>query len=284
VSISPHSSAQDFLRWLDSQPDTDQASTARVLLLAAHPDDETIGASALLSRVQDVTVAFLTDGAPHDPGLRSTLCHGPRESYAAMRAKEAACALDLVGIGSPGIQFLGGTDQESIFEVPRLLESLIDLVRDFQPSFVVTHPYEGGHPDHDTAALIAQLCVHLAEQRGLQIPALLEMTSYHARQGKRVIGEFLPNTGTIPELILGLSPEERANKAQMLRCYVSQEAVLSDFPVEPERLRVAPGYDLSVPPHEGTLWYECLNWPITGTRWRETAIEALEHYRHLSCH
>src|SRR5437016_3172079 len=36
----------------------------RILVFVAHPDDETIGASSLMSRVADVSVIFLTDGAP----------------------------------------------------------------------------------------------------------------------------------------------------------------------------------------------------------------------------
>jgi LmbE family N-acetylglucosaminyl deacetylase len=281
--MSPHNSAQNLFTSLACSHASGEQSSSRVLLLAAHPDDETIGASAVLSRLKDVVVVFLTDGAPGDPGLRSTIASGTRESYAAMRAREAKCALELLGIGPSRIRFLGGVDQESIFEVSRLVENLLDLVRDVRPSLIITHPYEGGHPDHDTAALIAHLSIHLAEHRGVQAPDRFEMTSYHAQEGKRVTGEFLPATGTVPEMTLSLSPEERATKSRMLNCYVSQQAVLSDIPIEPERLRVAPRYDFGQPPHNGNLWYECLQWPMTGTRWREVAVQALEHYGHFSC-
>ena len=251
-----------------------------MLLLAAHPDDETIGASAVLSRLKNVVVVFLTDGAPADPGLRSTIASGTRESYAAMRAREARCALGLLGIRPDRIRFLGGVDQESIFEISRLVENLLDLMRDVRPSLIITHPYEGGHPDHDTAALIAYLSIHVAEHRGVQASHRFEMTSYHAQEGKRITGMFLP-AGTAPETTLSLSAAERATKSQMLNCYVSQQAVLSDIPIEPERLRVAPCYDFGQAPHAGKLWYECLGWPMTGARWRELAVEALEHY---NCH
>jgi N-acetylglucosamine malate deacetylase 2 len=283
VPISPHNSAQNLFTWLASSRASGEQSSPRGLLLAAHPDDETIGASALMSRSNLLVVVFLTDGAPRDPGLRSTLVRGTRESYAVMRAQEAKRALAVVGIGADRTRFLGGVDQESIFEVPRLLETLFDIVRDLRPSFVVTHPYEGGHPDHDTAALIAHLSIHLAERRGVKAPDLLEMTSYHVKEGKRVTGEFLPCKSPATGMNLKLSAPERANKARMLDCYVSQHAVLSDIPLEPERLRVAPSYEFSQPCHEGRLWYECLKWPMTGARWRELAVHALEHYGHLSC-
>lgn len=282
MPISPLSSAESLFARLNSPQVSEQQSSPTILLLAAHPDDETIGASALLGRLKTVLPVFLTDGAPRDPAFRSSLVSGTRESYALIRAQEAARAMELVGITSGQIRFLGGVDQESIFEVPRLLESLFDLLQDVRPEFLVTHPYEGGHPDHDTAALLAHLSNFLAEQRGLQSPELLEMTSYHAREGRRVGGDFLPGGG--PSTAITLTSLELATKAHMLNCYASQREVLSGLPLEPERLRVAPRYDFAQPPHNGNLWYECLKWPITGARWREAAAQALEHHCHASCH
>src|SRR5438067_13833693 len=43
----------------------------RVAVLAAHPDDETIGASALLARSSSAAIIYLTDGAPRDSKLWS---------------------------------------------------------------------------------------------------------------------------------------------------------------------------------------------------------------------
>src|SRR5262245_42709457 len=41
-------------------------SSLRLAVLAAHPDDETIGASRLLRRLSQPLVIYLTDGAPRD--------------------------------------------------------------------------------------------------------------------------------------------------------------------------------------------------------------------------
>src|SRR6476646_4862382 len=41
----------------------------RIAILAAHPDDETIGASALLARFDEPQVIYLTDGAPRNRNL-----------------------------------------------------------------------------------------------------------------------------------------------------------------------------------------------------------------------
>ena len=155
-----------------------------------------------------------------------------------------------------------------------------------QPSVIVTHPYEGGHPDHDTAALVARLALRCSEQQTGFVPELLEMTSYHASDGQRVSGEFLPWQGPDPgdstPVILKLSAAERITKTRMLGCYVSQWQVLSEFPLEPESLRVAPLYDFSRPPHPGPLWYERLQWPLSGQRWRELAA-GIAQFGELAC-
>jgi len=66
-------------------------------------------------------------------------------------------ALALAGITSQRIVSLGAADQDSIYEVPILAEKLLAILRWFRPALVITHPYEGGHPDHDAAALVANL-------------------------------------------------------------------------------------------------------------------------------
>src|SRR3954452_11592150 len=89
----------------------------RILLLAAHPDDETIGASVLLSRFPQSSVAFLTDGAPRDTGLWSAGVNGSREAYAETRRQEAFHALGVSGISRHKVFWLGAVDQEAAFEI-----------------------------------------------------------------------------------------------------------------------------------------------------------------------
>jgi LmbE family N-acetylglucosaminyl deacetylase len=251
----------------------------RVLLLAAHPDDETIGASAFLGRLPNTTVVYLTDGAPRDRQLWSAGGNHTREEYARIRRKEAETALRLLGILPGRIQYLGAIDQESVFQLHDLTEALLDLLYKQQPDILITHSYEGGHPDHDSAALVASLAIQSCESRRATAPELLEMTSYHARGGKCFMGEFLPESAaqasSSPELILQLSPEESARKQCMMNCYQSQQRVLQNFQVRSEHLRLAPAYDFTKPPHPGKLWYECMGWPTTGKQWRALATQAV---------
>lgn len=260
----------------------------RLLVLVAHPDDETIGASVALGRWPGAMVVYLTDGAPRDPQFRSPYVSGSRDLYACVRAEEAASALAHVNVSAERIVFLSGVDQEAIFHVRRLIEEWVPIVREFKPSVIITHAYEGGHPDHDTAVLVAHVGRQIAARQTGSRPELLEMTSYHAVEGRRMTGQFLTRprlaaSDIEPAVQLKMSIEERRRKARMMGCYVSQWHVLSDIPLEPEKLRPAPLYDFTRPPHEGTLWYETLGWSPTGARWRELAAQVLAEFNELAC-
>ncbi len=250
----------------------------RILIVAAHPDDETLNACAAMSRAAESTVLFLTDGSPQNPQFRAFGDRISREEYAALRRKEALTALALMGILRKRIIFLDATDQETIHQLPLLLEKTTEVLLAVRPDAVITHPYEGGHPDHDVAALIVPAAIENFSVNGKASPAVFEMTSYHASEGKCVTNKFLaPQKGnTFPqEYEIWLSPEERARKEQMLSCYRSQKAVINYFQVEPERLRAVPQYDFRRSPHPGKLWYECLGWPMTGRLWRSQARKTL---------
>jgi len=212
----------------------------------------------------------LTDGAPRDVRFWSPAAHGSREEYAFMRRTEAETALAHAGITAERIVCLGGVDQEAILAAPALTVTFAEYLRTHRADVVITHPYEGGHPDHDTAALVAGLAIAV----GAHEAPLFEMTSYHARLGQCVTDEFLDSDPSA-EIVFDLSEDERRRKRQMLGAHASQRAVLAGFGCDRERLRLAPKYDFSKPPHEGPLWYECMQWQMTGARWRSLAQETI---------
>jgi N-acetylglucosamine malate deacetylase 2 len=260
----------------------------RVLVLAAHPDDETIGASTVLARSRGCSVAYLTDGAPRDSAFWTGGRYASRSDYAKVRRDEAIRALRIAGVSGERIHWLEAVDQEAVFAIEALVERFKLLLDSSPTNIVITHPYEGGHPDHDTAALVAHLAIAGQSRR----IGLFEMTSYHARDGGCVVGEFLacePNVWEAIDTKTGksrsaLSEEDRDRKRRMLKEFISQQPVLKDFPVDRELLRRAPTYDFSQPPHEGKLWYECMRWPMTAKRWRELAAEATARVQEHSCH
>jgi LmbE family N-acetylglucosaminyl deacetylase len=237
--------------------------SSRLLVVVAHPDDETVGAGALLSRHPDAWIVHATEGAPRERRFMARSFSGTREEYALARRGELEAAMALVGIGPDRLRHLGVTDQEAVFEIPRMVEGIRRAVREIEPGAVLTLAYEGGHPDHDAVAL----AVHTAAE-GIEI---LEMPLYRAEPGteRMVVQEFLPGP---PEIHLALTDEERKLKRRMIEAFATQEETLRAFlPLRDERFRPAPVYDFSRPPHPGPPQYEIWGFPMTGEGWREAA-------------
>jgi N-acetylglucosamine malate deacetylase 2 len=245
-----------------------------MLVLAAHTDDETIGASAAMGRSVEPWVVYLTDSAPKKSRLRSRRLR--REEYAALREAEAQHALRLVGVSPDRILHLGATDQEAVFTLDALVTPFLLAVSRIQPEWIITHAYEGGHPDHDSAAFVAAMAINLLLQQQADRPTLLEMTSYYADNDRRVSGRFLAEQDQ--GWPLWLTSQELSRKREMVACYSSQANMLREFPLEPERLRRAPEYDFSQPPHPGKVWYEQMGWTMTSGNWCKHARNAMQRY------
>jgi LmbE family N-acetylglucosaminyl deacetylase len=237
-------------------------SAQRVAIVVAHPDDEVIGCGGLLPSLREVTIIHTTDGSPQDLEDARRNGYRTRDEYATARRQELECALHLAGVSINRVVCLGFTDKETLHHLTELSRRLADALTELRPEVVLTQPYEGGHPDHDSTAF----AVHRA------FPGqIMEMTAYHARGGALETGVFLQNGETPVVNVLG--EQDAVRKQQMLACFTSQSAILQNFPVVPEQFRRAPRYDFTLPPHSGTLQYETFSWGITGARWRELAAE-----------
>jgi len=100
-------------------PTLDVPAGTRLLVVAPHPDDETLGAGGLMERVHEtggrVNVVYLTDGDGYPEGVRS---EGHIESptaadyrgYGRTRRREARNALLALGLDKPSYTFLGFPD------------------------------------------------------------------------------------------------------------------------------------------------------------------------------
>jgi N-acetylglucosamine malate deacetylase 2 len=253
------------------------AVDAKVMIVVAHPDDETIGMGAQLCRFRDALLMQVTDGAPQN-GIDAA-AHGFRSTadYAAARGRELRAALEEGDAHGVRTNIVGIPDQEACFKLFSLTARVAEQLRADRPEVIFVQPYEGGHPDHDAASFATRAACRLIESETGSAPAIIEMTGYHAKGAGLETGEFLPSDN--PVTALTLSPEERRRKRRMIDCFVSQRELLAAFGIEVERFREAPDYDFAQPPHPGELHYERLGWGITGALWRREARSALERLR-----
>ncbi len=251
------------------------AQPLAVSAVVAHPDDEVISAGMLLRRLEQyggtVDLVHVTDGAPRNGRDAEQQGFPTREAYAAGRRSELQRALAVLEL-SPREQItFNVVDQEASLEMDGLAGRLAQTFEALRPDAILTHPYEGGHPDHDATACAVRMA--LARAAFVRPPLLVEFTSYHRGPAGMRVGSFLPGTGADADTLL-LTGDERALKRRALSCFASQAAVVAWFPIDAERFRPAPRYDFSSPPYEGPPLYEDFDWGMDQQRWRELARRA----------
>jgi LmbE family N-acetylglucosaminyl deacetylase len=274
IALPRHTDTSELIELFTATPE-DARRAPPTLVLAAHPDDEVIGAGARLPRLRGAALfAHVTDGAPVDDKDARANGFASREEYARARRRELMAALSLAGLDESSTRELGLVDQEASLRLASLAGRVAHLLHELRPSLLLTHPYEGGHPDHDATAFAAHAACRLLERAGEPAPALVEMTSYHNGPGGIQPGVFLPAAGC-EETSLVLSNAERAFKQRLLECFPTQRQTLQYFSTDVEKFRRAPRYDFTRPPHDGTLFYEQFSWGMTGHRFRALAGAAM---------
>lgn len=233
-----------------------------VALVVAHPDDEAIAAGASLHLLTNLLLVHVTDGAPRNLDDAARAGFGTPAAYADAREAELRDALRVAGCGAARAG-LGVPDQDASLHMPAIAHDLARLFERHGTQVVITHAYEGGHPDHDAAAL----AVHAAAPG-----RVIEFPGYHAApDGSLVTGLFLPGASATEVM---LDTGDQARKRLMLDCFRTQAHMLASFGTDMESFRPARP-DFRAPPHPGTLNYEHWGWSMTGLRWRALAAAAL---------
>jgi LmbE family N-acetylglucosaminyl deacetylase len=243
-----------------------------VAVVVAHPDDEVLWIGSLLSKLRRWKLIHLTDGAPRD--LRHALRAGFRawQDYAATRQLELRDALRVIQGRPQQCICYDVPDQESAHHLVAVAERLRADLRGVRA--VLTHAYEHGHPDHDSASFAVHAARALIARACEYSPEVIEFASYHARDGRLVSGEFWPEVD-FPEFVVPMTANSHARKVRALQCFVSQQPSLQQFFPFPERLRAAPTYDFSRPAPPGYALYDSFGWKMTSSAWLETARQSL---------
>ena len=172
----------------------------KILIVVAHADDETIAASSLMFRhPQDIQILHTTDSAPRNPKYFTRAGYSTREAYGTNRWGEFLRAMQIAGICAGNCHMLPIPDQDAIVNLAELVEAIRAHLHAVER--IITHAYEGGHPDHDATALAVSLAV-----AGTPIE-VHEYPGYHASGAPLVASVFLPHPSNPPVEHVVLTPE-----------------------------------------------------------------------------
>lgn len=257
----------------------------RVLVVMAHPDDEVLAVGGRMERMGGSRFLCVTDGAPGDGRDARAHGFGSVEAYRAARRGELEAALGMAGLpGSAAVELRLGDgkvvpDQGVVWRLREVARAVAGEIRGFRPEVVLTHPYEGGHPDHDAVAFAVWAAV--ATMPVGDRPVVVEAAGYHAGRGGETVwmetGCFLECAEPGEVRVCELTDSEQGRKRALLECFRSQAETLGQFGVTREVFRVAPAYDFGVAPHAGELLYEAFGWGgVTGLDFRARAAAAME--------
>jgi LmbE family N-acetylglucosaminyl deacetylase len=146
--------AQEWLEWGCRFPPLSLDDCPGLLVVAPHPDDETLGfggaAAAIAARGVDVHTVVASDGGAAWPGLSAR----EQQHLERSRRHESRCAAGLLGLRWPtflGLPDGGLADQES-----RLADILTDLLAARVAGTWCAATWRGdGHPDHEAVGRAA---------------------------------------------------------------------------------------------------------------------------------
>lgn len=244
-------------------------------VVAAHPNDEIVGGGCLLAKLSNVRILHISNGIARSLSEARLSGFESIADYAEVRRRECLAALSLAGIGSARVADLNLCQFEASSQLVSLTLEVLSFLQTTAAQIVLTHAYEGGHPDHDATAFATHAAVRLLEESGLKPPSIFEMAIYPGRSGMSKVPEFLQRPARESTTFVPNS-EARDLKLQMFECFKSQKQILDRSPLGPEKFRQAPGYDFELPPHPGKLYYETFEWGFSGESWRTLASAALK--------
>jgi N-acetylglucosamine malate deacetylase 1 len=182
-----------------------------ILAIAAHPDDEVIGAGGTLAKHardgDEVYVAILTEG--------SSVQFPGQPSYTEIKRAHARAAAEVLGVSDV---FFGSFPDQRMDTVPVLeVNQFIEkLVRELRPSIVYTHHFADLNRDHRViyeATMVAT--------RPFSLPSLRQLLCYYADP----LG--LVGMGGTHFNVFSVIDETLETKLAAMRCY---ETEVRDYP------------------------------------------------------
>ena len=123
------------------------------LIIAPHPDDETIGCGGMITRFcmqgRNVHVVIVTDGSSSTQSDVIT-----PEKLAAIRRQESLSALKVLGLSHENVFFLGYQDNQISHNILAISQAIAEHIAQLSPALIFTPHDFDEHPDHRVMASI----------------------------------------------------------------------------------------------------------------------------------
>lgn len=200
------------------------SASTRLLVLAPHPDDETIGTGVLIQQVieagGEVRIIALTAGDnnpwPQRWLERRVRIDAPaRKRWGRRREQELAEALRHLRVPQQALYRLGwpdmGITDRLMLPETESVATLTAIIDDYQPSLVVFPALRDRHPDHGAAHVMARRAL----ARSASKPRVLAYLVHRATQGVE----------NVENVELHGTPTQRAAKLKALEAYSTQMAL-----------------------------------------------------------
>jgi LmbE family N-acetylglucosaminyl deacetylase len=219
------------------------ASSDRLLILAPHPDDESIATGGLIQIARDagaaVRVVVLTDG-DNNPWpqrwieKRWRIDARARARWGARRRAEACAAMRVLGLDADAAVFLGLPDlgltdllMRNDADAMGMLRAAID---EFRPSVLIMPAVSDRHPDHSAAHILARSA--LAQSSAM--PRLLTFGVHGGSSGETVVDLTEAQRSLKANAILAHASQMRLSRRRFLRYAGNVEAFDEAGPVAKE--------------------------------------------------
>jgi LmbE family N-acetylglucosaminyl deacetylase len=207
---------QDWAPMLERVPALQRPTAELVIVIAPHPDDETLAAGgAIFDWTRgglNVQVVVATDGArSHD-----------HRDIARIRQAEALAAAEHLGVAQR-VTFLNLPDGELTRHIDEVTEAVNDLIPPGSPTIVLAPRFGDGHDDHDAANVAATTIQRKNSWVQLWTYAVWSWVQE---------SPFIHGSGELPPFLRNchrwdMSPEAHRAKQRAINEYRSQ--ITSDF-------------------------------------------------------
>ncbi len=185
-----------------------------LLVVAPHPDDETLGAGGLMQAASaagyPVTLLSVTRGEAAYrlwPGL------------GALRDRELQASLKILGNGRIALHSLGLPDGR-VSQHENALARAVRVLSTATTTLIAPYEFDG-HPDHES---VARVCLDVAAERGIAIGRYPIWAWHHTQPKLLKAGRWVR---------FHLSLRAQLQKAEAIRCFASQLHAPAREPILP---------------------------------------------------